>query len=95
MGESGLLPICPRVATDFIPETNQMKHDALELNSAIVIDARLRPTHTTNVLQSVLIATCKSDYPYPLTHMSSHQYFLLLSFSSDPNHFLLEFAEPL
>lgn len=83
------------MATIFIPKTNQMRHDVLELNRAIVIDVRLRPTHSTNVLQSVMMATRKLDYLLPITHMKGPQYLLILPKGNDRHCFILEFGKPL
>lgn len=95
LGEEELPKNRPKVVNVFIPETQQMRHDALDLNRAIVIDARLRPANTTHILQSVLMSTCRSDYPYPITHMSGQQYLLLLPIGMDRHKFLLNFGKPL
>lgn len=57
LGEAGLPPNQPKCLNAFIPETNQMKLDALEFNRALVVDARLRPHHSLGAIQSVLMAT--------------------------------------
>lgn len=41
------------------------------------------------------MATYKSDYLYPLMHMSSPQYLLILPYGADRNCFLFEYAKPL
>lgn len=95
MGEAALPPNRPQVANVFIPETTQMLVDAQHLNRAIVIDARLKTNHTTEIVQAVLMVVCKSDFPFPLTHMSGTQYMLLLPPGSDRHRFLLSYDKPL
>lgn len=95
MGESRLPPNRPRFVMAFIPETPQMKHDSLELNRGLVIDARLRPEHTLSSVQSVLMAACKTEIPFPLTHMEGPQYLLLLPTGADRHHFILNHEKSL
>lgn len=94
-GEADLPQNRPRVARIFIPETMPMRQNANELNSAIVIDARLRPSHSLHILQSVVMATCNSEYPLPITHMVGPQYLLILPMGQDRHRFLLNFTKPL
>lgn len=72
-----------------------MRQEGVELNLSIVVDARLRPNHSTEVVQSVLMSICKSDFPFRLTHMSGAQYLLLLPPGADRHRFLLKFGKPL
>lgn len=95
MGESLLPPNRPKVAIVYIPETTQMIMDGQHLHRAIVIDARLKTNHTMEIVQSVLMAICKFDYPFPLTHMSGTQYLLLLPLGSNRHRFLLSYDKPL
>lgn len=95
LGEALLPPNRPKVTNVYIPETNQMIIDAQHLHRAIVIDSRLKANHTMEIVQSVLMAVCKSDFPFPLTHMSGTQYLLLLPLGSDHHHFLLSYDKPL
>lgn len=87
-GEEGLPPNRPKTLHAYIPETNQMKHDAVEFNRGLVVDARLRPHHTIGAIQSVLMSTCKSEIPFPVTHMEGPQYLLLLPEGSDRQRFM-------
>lgn len=95
MGEAGLPLNRPEKVNVFIPETNLMKVDALEFNRAIVIDARLKNSHSTKIVQSVLMHVCKSDFPFPVTHMSGTQYLLLLPSGFDRHRFSLSFNKQL
>lgn len=95
MGEDQLPPNRPDTTMVFIPETQQMKQDGLELNRAIVVDARLRPSHSPESVQAVLMQTCKSEFPFQLTHMSGTQYLLLLPPGADRHRFLLGVSQPL
>lgn len=95
MGDELLPPNRPLVATVFIPETQQMKQDTLELQRAIVVDAKLKLTHTPEMIQSALMSATRSDYPFALTHMTGTQYLLVLSLGTDRNQFLSRFSKPL
>lgn len=95
MGEGALPPTRPEVASVFIPETQQMKGDTMELSRSIVIDTKLKPSHSPEMVQSILMTVTKSDFPYALTHMEGTQYLLILSQGADRNQFLLRYAKPL
>lgn len=72
----------------FIPKTNKMQHDACEMLRAIVIDARLRQHHNLHILQSILMATCATPYPFPITKTNNTQYLLVLPPGIDREVFL-------
>lgn len=88
LGDSRMPPNRPKLATVFIQETKQMYLEGLDLNRAVVIDVRLRPNHSNETIQSVLMAACNSDHPLPVTHMSGPQYLLLLQPGADRHRFL-------
>lgn len=64
LGESRMPTNRPKLATVFIPETRQMYLESLDLNRAMVIDARLRPTHTDQTVQSVMMVACRTNIPF-------------------------------
>ncbi|KAF3341673.1 hypothetical protein FCM35_KLT00311 [Carex littledalei] len=94
-GEANLPPNRPDSIMAYIPETPQMRMDALDLNRAIVIDARLRPANNLATVQSIVMSTCKSEFPFPITHMVGPQYLLVLPPGSDRHRFLLNYAKHL
>ena len=81
-----------KVTNVFIPEMPQMRQDVLELNKAQAMDMRLRPSHSTNGIQSVLMSMCCSEYPFRLTHIEGCQYLLLLPSGSNRQHFIMQFG---
>lgn len=95
LGEEGLPSNRPDTATVYIPETHQMRYNAMELRRAIIVDARLKTVHNPQVIQSVLMAVTKSEFPFQLTHMQKAQYILLLPHEADRQNFLKRFAQPL
>lgn len=95
LGEEGLPSTRPDTATVYIPETHQMRYNAMELRRALIVDARLKAVHNPQVIQSVLMAVTKSDFPFQLTHMQGAQYILLLPHGADRHNFLKSFAQPL
>lgn len=72
-----------------------MKQNALELNRAVVIDARLQTSHSNEAIQSVLMIACNSSAPFPITHMSGTQYLLFLPYGEDRHRFLRSFGKQL
>lgn len=90
LGESGLPTNRPQTAIVFIPQTPHIQRTNSELSNAIVIDTKLRPYHNHNTLQSLLMSTCNSTLPYPLTHMADTRYILVLPMGEDRGVFLAE-----
>lgn len=78
----------PEKVMVFIPETNQMQRDATDMLRAVVIDARLREIHSLHILQSVLMATCATPFPFPISKINGQQYLLLLPPGIDRETFL-------
>lgn len=88
MGESGLPPNWPQAAVVFIPTTPHIQRTNIELTKAIVIDTRLRPSHSHNTIQSLLMIACNSQLPFPLTHLADTRYILVSPAEADRNTFL-------
>jgi hypothetical protein len=55
----------------------QVDSNEYELQRAIIIDARLKLSHTLSMLQAILMAACQADEPFNLTFLGD-QYMLLL-----------------
>lgn len=72
-----------------------MQQDNCDMLRAVVIDARLRETHNLHILQSVLMATCASPFPFPITKMNDLQYLLVLPPGIDREAFLAAHANHL
>lgn len=88
MGESGLPPNRPQSTVVFIPSTPHIHRTNTELSKAIIIDARLRPSHCHNTIQSLLMTASHSQMPFPLTHLADTRYVLLLPAEMDRDTFL-------
>lgn len=78
----------PHMTMVFVPQTNQMQQESCEMLRAIVIDARLREHHNIHILQSILMATCATPYPFPLSKINDNQYLLVLPPGIDRQSFL-------
>lgn len=65
MGDSGLPPNRPKATVVFIPTTPHIHRTNVELSKAIMLDARLIPSHDHCTTQSLLMSATNSQLPFP------------------------------
>lgn len=78
MGNSGLPPNRPQATVVFIPTTPHIQRTNAELSKAVMIDARLIPSHDHCTIQSLVMSATNSQLPFSLTHLADTRYILLL-----------------
>ncbi|KAF3333369.1 hypothetical protein FCM35_KLT01060 [Carex littledalei] len=88
LGDSLLPPNRPHATFVYIPTTPFIQRTNSELSNAVVIDTRLNPYHHADSLQSLIMAACKSEIPYPLTHLADTRYILMLPVGQDRSTFI-------
>lgn len=88
IGDSLLPPNRPHATVVYIPTTPFIQRTNTVLSNTIVIDTRLNPYHHADSIQSIVMSSCNSEVPCPLTHLADTRYILILPLDEGRQAFL-------